>query len=205
MIEEKPGDFIYVQDIVPHIVIDMAYAHCHNFIGSVIDGYLAPTALLTYPAAKALLAIQQKLLAFNLKLKLFDAYRPQQAVDHFVRWSQDEHDICMKQEFYPTLTKAQLFSEGYIVKKSSHSRGSTVDLTITDNNGNELDMGTRFDFFGPQSWPTYLDLTPTQCANRLLLRNLMIAHGFTPFATEWWHFTLTNEPYRDTYFNFAVI
>ena len=200
----KPADIIYLQELIPDIKLEMVYAGTHNFIGDIIDGYKNPVALLSQPAAAALSLIQEELRAFKLSLKIFDAYRPQQAVDHFVRWSEDVSDIRHKEKFYPTLTKPELFSEGYIVKKSSHSRGSTVDLTIVDNAGNELDMGTPFDFYGPQSWPTYMDLTTTQLSNRLLLRSLMVSHGFTPFATEWWHFTLKNEPYPNTYFNFEV-
>jgi D-alanyl-D-alanine dipeptidase len=200
----KPTDIIYLHDIIPDIGLDMVYATTHNFIGDIIDGYKKPVALLSQPATQALALIQEELRTFKFSLKIFDAYRPQQAVDHFVRWSEDCDDLRNQATFYPGLSKPELFSEGYIVKKSSHSRGSTVDLTIVDSNGEELDMGTPFDFFGRASWPTYMDLTTTQLSNRLLLRSLMVNHGFTPFATEWWHFTLKNEPYPNTYFNFAV-
>lgn len=145
---------------------------------------------------------------FGLGLKLFDAYRPQRAVEHFVRWARDVNDLRMKAEFYPGVEKRDLLKEGYIAEKSSHSRGSTVDVTLVPLNATRpaqaLDMGTPFDWFGPESWPNSPAVTPVQRAHRLLLRMVMEKHGFQPYAQEWWHFTLINEPFPGTYFDFPV-
>ncbi|HRY15097.1 MAG: M15 family metallopeptidase [Candidatus Competibacteraceae bacterium] len=203
-----PDGFVDVQQAIPTIKIDLRYFSAHNFVGERINGYQAPRAILTQPAAKALERVQQELALFGLGLKLFDAYRPQQAVEHFVRWARDVNDTRMKAAFYPDVAKLDLFKEGYIAEKSSHSRGSTVDLTLAPLNAlddaTELDMGTPFDWFGPESWPDSAAVTPSQRAHRLLLRTLMEKHGFQPYAQEWWHFTLAMEPFPDTYFDFPV-
>ena len=138
-------------------------------------------------------------------LKIYDAYRPQRAVDHFVRWANDIKDVRMKDVFYPDVDKSELFVRGYIDEKSSHTRGSTLDLTLVDRaTGHDVDMGSFFDFFGEISHSDYQNLTPEQLANRLILKQAMVAHGFVPLQEEWWHFTLDNEPYPETYFNFPV-
>lgn len=203
-----PDGFVDLQQAIPTIQLDMRYYGNHNFIGERIDGYLAPRALLTYQAAEALKGAQQELAAFGLGLKIFDAYRPQRAVAHFVRWAEDVNDTRMKAEFYPEVDKHILFQEGYIARKSGHSRGSTVDLTLAPLNASgptaELDMGTGFDLFSPLSWPDSPAITLSQRAHRLLLRTVMEKYGFKPYDKEWWHFTLINEPFPDTYFNFPV-
>lgn len=203
-----PDGFVDLQQIIPAIQLDMRYYGNHNFVGERIDGYRAPRALLTRQAAEALKSVQQELAAFGLGLKIFDAYRPQQAVGHFARWAEDISDMRMKAEFYPEVDKRILFQEGYIARKSGHSRGSTVDLTLAPLNASdptaELDMGTGFDLFSPRSWPNSLDATPSQRAHRLLLRTVMEKYGFKPYDKEWWHFTLINEPFSDTYFDFPV-
>lgn len=203
--DELPPGFTYLDSVIPGAVYDVRYYSDHNFLGTRVDGYLAPRVIITRPAAEALAAVQKDLEAFGLTLKIFDGYRPQQAVDHFVRWGHDLADTRMKAEFYPDVDKKNLFRDGYIATKSGHSRGSTVDLTITDPITREdLDMGTPFDFFGPPSWPQNPDF-PTQIrANRALLRTLMTRHNFRPLKEEWWHFTLNHEPHPDTYFNFPV-
>jgi D-alanyl-D-alanine dipeptidase len=202
---DLPPGFVYVQGMIPTIKLEMRYCTKHNFVGRPLDGYLRPKAILTREAALALRQVQKELQPFGLGLKIFDAYRPQRAVDDFSRWSQDIADAKMKQEFYPRLSKEKLFQDGYILKKSSHSRGSTVDLTIISlGDGRELDMGSGFDFFGKESWPDYPDISPSQRAHRLLLQVLMKKHGFTPYFAEWWHFTLKNEPFPRTYFDFPV-
>jgi D-alanyl-D-alanine dipeptidase len=204
-----PHDFVYLDAVVPDIRTDMRYSGRHNFVGQRIDGYLAPRAILTREAANALEQVQAELRPFGLGLLVFDAYRPQRAVDHFVRWARDLQDDRMKAEFYPGVAKQDLFREDYIAARSSHSRGSTVDLTLVALEARPgdggLDMGTGFDFFGPQSWPDYAGVTPAQRAHRLLLRTLMQKHGFTPYPKEWWHFTLANEPFPDTWFDFPVL
>ena len=151
--------------------------------------------------------MQAQLAPIGRGLKVFDAYRPQRAEDHFVRWAEDLADTKMKARYYPDVDKANLFRDGYIAAKSGHSRGSTVDLTIVSLNAGEpieLDMGTGWDHFGPKSWPSSREVTTQQRANRMLLQSLMVKHGFRPLAEEWWHFTLVDEPFPDTYFDFVV-
>jgi len=144
----------------------------------------------------------------NLELKIYDAYRPQRAVDHFVRWAKDHKDRKMKARYYPDVVKKDLFKKGYIAKRSGHSRGSAVDLTIitrvSGRNTEELDMGSVFDFFSPLSWPGNSSISPSSRAHRMLLQTLMKKHGFKPYSREWWHFTLKDELFPKTYFNFPV-
>lgn len=201
-----PDGFVDLNEAVAGIVIDLRYITDDNFLGRPVDGYLHNRAILSAPAAAALGRVQAALSPFGLGLKVFDAYRPQRAVDHFVRWGRDLEDLATKAEFYPDVAKADLFIKGYIAERSSHSRGSTVDLTIVYHDEEdairELDMGSPYDFFAPISWPDSKEITPQQGANRALLQALMSAHGFVPYAQEWWHFTLADEPYPDTYFDF---
>lgn len=203
-----PQGFSDLTTVIPDVALEIRYFSANNFIGQPIDGYLAPRCLLTQPAAEALAQVQAELKPFQLAIKVFDCYRPQQAVDHFVRWAADVGDTRMRKEYYPEVEKKELFSQGYIAAKSSHSRGSTVDLTLVgvDTKGamSELDMGTGYDLFSPLSWPDAKGIAPASRAHRLLLQALMTRHGFKPYAQEWWHFTLANEPYSDTYFNFPV-
>ncbi|MBN1276309.1 MAG: M15 family metallopeptidase [Deltaproteobacteria bacterium] len=203
-----PDGFVYLEDIIPDVVLDMRYCSEDNFIGRPIDGYQRPCCIISKEAAGALKSVQDELKRFSFGLKVYDAYRPQRAVDHFVRWANNLQDTKMKAVYYPDVEKRNLFSDGYIAKKSGHSRGSTVDLTIVyfDENGeaHELDMGTGFDFFSPRSWPSDPTMKPEQRASRMLLQSVMEKHGFRRYEKEWWHFTLVNEPYPDTYFNFEV-
>jgi len=202
--KEIPKGFVYIKEKIPTVELDCRYYGTNNFVGERIDGYLSSQAILSREAVGALLKVQEELKAFGLGLKIFDAYRPQKAVDHFVRWGRDVHDVRMKSEYYPTVEKRNLFKEGYIAKHSSHSRGSTVDLTIIDLKSRvELDMGSSFDFFGKRSWVNYSDILPTHRANRMLLHNIMLKYNFKSYAQEWWHFTLKNEPYHQ-YFDFDV-
>lgn len=202
-----PDGFVYLDEAIPDLVIDLHYTTANNFVGQRVDGYRRLSAILSAPAAAALAEVQAALRPFGLGLKVFDAYRPQPAVDHFVRWGQDLDDQRTKPDYYPDVEKANLFEEGYIASRSSHSRGSTVDITIVYRDGAgvvwELDMGSRFDFFGPVSWPDSRAVTPQQRANRALLQSLMRAQGFVPYPQEWWHFTLRDEPYPNTYFDFV--
>jgi|TARA_B110000196_G_scaffold230492_1_gene199006 D-alanyl-D-alanine dipeptidase len=200
-----PDSFLELQEFIPDIQLDLRYFSEDNFVGQVIDGYHAEKAFMTREAATALSNVQGELAPFGMSLKVFDAYRPQRAVDHFVRWGQDLGDKKMKDVFYPAVAKEDLFSDGYIAQRSGHSRGSTIDLTIVDlETGEELEMGTLWDFFDPSSWPSNLNIPPQARANRNLLNAVMTRHGFTALGTEWWHFTLENEPFLDTYFNFPV-
>lgn len=195
--------FVELEAAIPGLTVEARYAGSHNFIGRPIAGYGANKAFLSSPAAEALAAVQADLAAKGMALKVFDAYRPQRAVDDFMAWCGHADDTAMKAEFYPDVAKDRLVPEGYIAEKSGHSRGSTVDLTIT-RDGRELDMGSAFDLFGPVSHYAAEGLTDRQRANRKLLRDVMVRHGFGPYAPEWWHFTLADEPYPDTYFDFPV-
>lgn len=203
-----PPGFVYLEETVPGLVVDLRYYGSDNFVGRRVDGYDHPRAVLTSHAAAALARVQEALRPFGLGLKVFDAYRPQRAVDHFVRWAGDLDDRKTKAKYYPDVAKKDLFKEGYIAARSSHTRGSTVDLTIVAKEAggavHELDMGSPFDFFSPVSWPTSTAVTPQQRANRALLQSVMNAHGFAPYAQEWWHFTLKEEPFPDTYFDFPL-
>jgi D-alanyl-D-alanine dipeptidase len=184
------------------IVVEARYAQADNFVGTAIDGYEAPKALLAPQALAALEQAQQTLSEFGLGLKVFDGYRPQRAVDHFVRWAADLSATQMKDKYYPKVDKRNLFSDGYIAERSGHSRGSTVDLTLIDlASGAELAMGTAWDFFDPASWPSSQEPSAQERANRALLRAVMLAAGFRPLETEWWHFTLEDEPFPETYFD----
>ena len=226
---ERPDTFVDIEEIIPGVLMDIRYYGEHNFVGTRVDGYLAPKCIMTREAARALAEVHKDLARHDLTLKIYDCYRPQRAVDHFVRWAQDIDDTRTKKEFYPTIDKRNLFRDGYIASRSSHSRGSTVDLTIVPLPvppeppytpetpltacflpagvrfaDNSLDMGTGFDCFHEMSHPENKNLSPQHRSNRLLLRTLMEKYGFKYYDKEWWHFTLANEPYPDTYFNFPV-
>ncbi len=226
---QKPIDIVDVRSIAPDIVIDIRYATGHNFIGRPIPGYESAKCLLTRRAAEALAHVHSQLREFGLALKMFDCYRPQSAVDAFVSWARDPDDQAMKAEFYPSVDKQDLFRDGYIAAKSGHSRASTVDLTIVhlpqeplpdfdpsaslrscENEqqnrfaDGSLDMGTGYDCFSVRSHTKSTSVTPQQRANRLLLSELMETAGFKNLAEEWWHFTLSAEPYPDSYFNFPI-
>ncbi|HUY10696.1 MAG TPA: M15 family metallopeptidase [Candidatus Dormibacteraeota bacterium] len=193
-----PSGFVYLANVVPQIREDIRYAGTHNFTGARVPGYDAPACILTLRAAHALEQAERRLLAHYLTLRVYDCYRPQAAVDAFVRWSKRAGDPQSKAEYYPNVHKDQLFAEGYIAAKSAHSRGSTVDLTIDG-----LEMGTPFDYFDALA---HVDApVPTQArANRMLLSEVMERAGFKPYPEEWWHFSLIEEPFPDRYFNFPV-
>ena len=200
-----PSGFVVLADFVPQIVQEIRYYSTYNFIGDRIDGYEEPCALLTLEAARALKTVCSELLVQGYRLKVFDAYRPVRAVKHFVLWGIEDQDLRMKPYFYPELEKQELFAGGYIASRSSHSRGSTVDLTLLDmRTGRELDMGSPFDLFSEVSHPDCRGISEEQFANRMLLQHAMIRGGFQPIDCEWWHFTMKNEPYPETYFDFPV-
>jgi len=228
-IKIKPDDFVNVKNIIPDLIVELRYFGEHNFVGRRIDGYNANICYLTKAAADSLAKVQEELRKFNLTLKIYDGYRPQRAVNHFVEWAKELSDTLMRKEFYPTVDKKNLFKDGYIADKSSHSRGSTVDLTIvpipipeqeTFNKDyelcecflprelrfkdNSIDMGSGFDCFHPISNTINKDLELNQRINRLLLKTLMEKYGFKNYSLEWWHYTLKNEPYPDTYFDFVI-
>lgn len=202
---DDASDFVLLSEAVPDAILEIRYYSTYNFVGDRIEGYEEPVALLTKEAAAALKAVSDDVMAKGYRLKIYDAYRPQMAVTNFVEWAQDTDDTRMKEYFYPDLEKDVLFPQGYIAEHSGHSRGSTVDLTLFDmTTEKEVDMGGTFDFFGEQSHPDYTGITEEQYANRMILREAMLAHGFKPLEEEWWHFTLEDEPYTDTYFTFPV-
>ena len=201
----NPSGFVLLADYVPGIIQEIRYYSTFNFVGDRINGYEEPVALTTVEAARALISVANELNVKGYRLKIFDAYRPANAVSHFVYWGLEDQDLRMKPYFYPDLEKQELFNQGYIAAKSSHSRGSTVDLTLFDMNaGKDVDMGSPFDFFGEISHPDYKGITEAQYRNRMLLQSAMVRNGFTTIDCEWWHFTLKDEPYPDTYFEFPV-
>ena len=205
ILSDDSSDFVLLSEAVPDAILEIRYYSTYNFVGDRIDGYEEPLAMLTTEAAAALKEVSDELMGMGYRLKIFDAYRPQMAVTHFMNWALDTDDVRMKEYFYPDLDKDVLFPQGYIAEHSGHSRGSTVDLTLFDmNTEREADMGGTFDFFGELSHPDYTDITEEQYAMRMLLREVMLKHGFRPLAEEWWHFTLDNEPYPDTYFTFPI-
>ena len=199
----RPEGCVYVTDVIPSVREDIRYAGYHNFVGCPVDGYFAPRAVLKEKAALALKKAVQVFEEKGFGVLIYDAYRPQRAVDHFVRWAKDPDDVKMKDEFYPTLDKSELFPKGYIAVYSGHSRGLTVDLTLTDKDGNALDMGGEFDWFSKISSHDYENLTPGQKANRQLLRRGMLNAGFDDYSEEWWHYTfICDEP--KVYYDFPI-
>ncbi|WP_409473305.1 M15 family metallopeptidase [Streptomyces sp. HC307] len=226
---KAPHGFVALRTMDRTIIQEMRYFTPHNFVGERIDGYRQPLCILTRPAAEALHEAQATLLRQGYTLKVYDCYRPQRAVNHFVRWAKDLDDQAMKNEFYPNVDKTRLFADGYIAEKSGHSRGSTVDLTIVQLPArptrpyvpgeplvpcyapqserfpdNTVDMGTGFDCFDTLSHTLDPRIQGEQRANRLLLKNVLEDLGFVNLAEEWWHYTYKPEPYPDTYFDFPV-
>jgi D-alanyl-D-alanine dipeptidase len=203
--QPRPDTFVDVTAVAPGILVEARYATAHNFVGQVIDGYEKPICYLTRPAAAALAQVVADLEPRGLTIKVYDCYRPERAVAHFVRWARNLNDVKMKAEFYPHVDKSLLFSEGYIAARSGHSRGSTADLTLARrSDGAALNMGTPFDFFSPHSLPSDKSVSAEAQANRALLAQAMRKRGFYPYDKEWWHFTLRHEPYPQTYFDFVV-
>ncbi len=199
-----PEGFVYINDLDNRINIDLRYSTENNFTGKVIDGYRSNKAIISAKAAMALIQVQNDLDQMNLSLKIFDAYRPQMSVNYFINWSNNPVDTINKSIYYPKIKKSELFPLGYIAERSGHSRGSTVDLTIVDNTTfKELDMGTPYDFFGPESATNFIEITDKQRSNRLLLLETMTRNGFKNYSKEWWHYTLKEEPFND-YFNFII-
>ena len=214
---DDASQFVNLAEAVPDAILEIRYYSTYNFVGTRVDGYQQPVALLTRQAADSLRAVSDDLMKQGYRLKVFDAYRPQCAVDHFVRWAANVSDTLMKPYFYPNLDKSVLFEQLYIMEKSGHTRGSTVDLTLFDMaTEKEVDMGGTFDWFGTESHPDFggnpetgeykdnAQITAEQFHNRMVLREAMLRHGFKPLDSEWWHFTLKDEPFKDTYFTFPV-
>jgi len=200
-----PKGFKYIKNAIPNVVEEIRYATAENFIGKPIDSYFSHTSILSNEAMNALIKVQKELNVKGQGLKIFDAYRPQSAVNHFIRWAKMPEDTVMKSQYYPGIPKSRLFELGYISKKSGHTRGSTLDLTIIDmKSGRELDMGGPYDFFGEKSHHDFSNITAAQIKNRKLLKSTMEKYGFKAYSEEWWHYSLRGEPYPDTYFDFPV-
>ena len=201
---QAPAGFVDAAAVVPGLVVNMRYFGANNFVGERIDGYERPRCLLTAQAAQALARVQRELSSRELGLKVFDCYRPVRAVAHFLRWAKRIDDV-KKAEFHPDISKRDLFRLGYLAARSGHSRGSTVDLTLVRRADlSELDMGTIYDFAGRQSWVADKSVSVEAQKNRALFAQAMVRGGFRPYHKEWWHFTLVNEPFPDTYFDFPV-
>lgn len=200
-----PRGFVRVADVLPEVLLDIRYYSTFNFVGERIDGYNAPVAILSRPTAAALAQAAEAARARGYVFRVFDAYRPQDAADHFVHWAVASADQRNKAVFYPDLEKSRLFEQGYLTPRSGHSRGSAIDLTLVDRRtGQELDMGTPFDFFGEKSHHGTALITGVQAANRAFLRFIMEEAGFRAYSREWWHYNFIDEPYPETYFNFPV-
>lgn len=199
---DKTG-FAEISSVIDDAAFDIRYYSPNNFTGNKIDGYNAPRAYMTKEALASLVKAAEDLRKQGYRLLIWDSYRPQKAVDNFVRWINDPVDMGDK-SFYPALQKNDLLSGNYVAAKSGHTRGSTVDLTIIKKDGGFVDMGGTFDLFSEVSHPDYRNLTDEQKNNRKILRDAMVNAGFNPIDSEWWHFTLKDEPYPDTYFNFDV-
>ncbi len=202
---QLPKGFVYLKEIDSTIKTDIKYYTTHNFVGKRINGYNSNKVIVSKQTADALKKIQSSLKKEQLSLKIYDAYRPERAVKHFWNWALQLNDTLMKKEYYPNVAKKELFKLQYIAKRSGHSRGSTVDVTLVDLKTNkELDMGTPYDFFGEESWVNYSKITLEQQKNRKLLQRIMLKNGFKNYYQEWWHFTLIDEPFKNNYFDFEI-
>ena len=201
---DLPEGFIKLNDIDSAIIVDLKYNTKSNFTGKIVRGYKSNTAILSNEASIALINAQNDFKKLGYSLIVFDAYRPQSAVDFFFEWSKDLNDTINKNSYYPNINKSQLFTQGYIAKKSGHSRGSTVDVSLVDlSTMKQIDMGSIYDYFGIQSSTFYPNISDSQKNNRMILYNIMINNGFKNYSKEWWHFTLENEPFQE-YFDFLV-
>lgn len=200
--------FVDAAEAVPGIIVEPRYASTNNFMGRPITGYEAPKSVVSKPVAEALSTVQADLLAEGLSIKIYDGYRPQRAVDHFMRWIADPADQVNKASYYPDVDKKDLVKLGYIAEKSGHSRGGSVDVTLVKRNAEgvwqNLDMGSTWDFLDVKSHAGSTLVDAAAQANRQKLADVMIHHGFLPYSEEWWHFTLDAEPYPDTYFDFPI-
>ncbi|MBE8221797.1 MAG: M15 family metallopeptidase [Bdellovibrionales bacterium] len=204
-ISTDKSEFLLINKLIPSAIFDVRYNSNSNFLGTKVDGYKASYCYLEKSAAMALKEVQKNAIKKGYSLKIFDCYRPQKAVDHFVRWAKDIGDTKMKNIYYPKIDKLDIIPKGYIADKSGHTRGSTADLTLVNIKNNiELDMGTPFDFFDTLSNTADKRITLLQKKNRNILGSLMSNQGFVNYKLEWWHFTLNNEKFPNTYFNFDV-
>ncbi len=200
-----PEGFLYVDEVIEDCIVDAKYAGTDNFLGRPAAGYNAPLVVVAQEAAEPLAKVAAIFREKGYLMKFYDAYRPQRAVDDFVRWGADAEDDRRKPVHFPNVPKAEMFAQGYIATRSGHTRACAVDLTLVDAaTMQELDMGSIFDFMDERSHHGAPGLTPAQEANRRLLCEVMCANGFRSFKSEWWHYALTPEPHPNTYFDFPV-
>lgn len=200
-----PEGFVYLKEYLPDAKFEIRYSTTHNFTGRIVEGYLSDNVSLTKEAAAALKKASDDLKSQGYGILIYDAYRPKRAVDFFIAWSKEPEDNLTKEEFYPEFKKEELFNKGYLARRSGHSRGSTIDLTLFYLDSGELvDMGSPYDFLGTISNHGTDKVTETQTRNRNILKDAMKKAGFKELRTEWWHYEHLNEPYPDTYFDFVV-
>lgn len=197
--------FVDLAAFLPELKTEIRYATAHNLTGHPLAGYLAPKAFATLPAAHALAAAFRAAQGIGYGFLIYDAYRPQKAVDDLIRWGKEAENNATKAEFYPGISKADLFPLGYIAERSGHSRGSTIDLTLTDEFGEPVDMGGHFDLMDIRSHHGAPGLTSEQEYHRAILRGIMAFAGFAPYENEWWHYRLMSEPFPETYFHFDIV
>ncbi|MFQ3307493.1 MAG: D-alanyl-D-alanine dipeptidase [Candidatus Midichloriaceae bacterium] len=202
-----PNSFVYLKDVAPEILVDIKYSTKDNFTGDTVIGYQKNICIITEKAANLLKNINRELNNYGLALKIFDAYRPKKAAKFFVDWSlSEEEDLQIKKVYYPNIHKKDII-KSYIAKNglSTHSRGSTVDLTLINQETKEtLDMGTIFDFFDETANTQNNSISSYAKSTRIILLNIMEKYGFKNLWSEWWHFTLIEEPHKDTYFDFDI-
>ncbi len=200
-----PEGFVYLRDVDASIAYDIKYATKDNLLGRVVAGYQANVCICTLALAEALARLQAHLRSQNLALLVFETYRPEMAGTDVFHWTQDLSAQSTKAEYYPNVAKEDFYDLGYVVRQSAHTRGSTVDLTLVDLQTEQaLDMGTPFDFMDSASHPADLTVSAQVYSNRQFLQQVMQEHGFNGIETEWWHFTLANEPFPENYFTFPV-
>ncbi|MFJ5986034.1 D-Ala-D-Ala dipeptidase VanX [Lentzea sp. NPDC092896] len=198
-------DFVFVDECAPGIRWDAKYATWDNFTGKPVDGYLVNRVVGTRALTAALEKAHEKAESLGFGLLLWDGYRPQRAVDCFLRWAEQPEDGRTKARFHPNITRAEMFEKGYVARRSGHSRGSTVDLTLYHLTTGELaPMGGDHDLMDPISHHGAFGITEAETANRQHLCSIMEACGFHRYDSEWWHYTLIDEPYPDTYFDFPI-
>jgi D-alanyl-D-alanine dipeptidase len=224
-----PQGFIYLENLAPTILQEIRYAGCHNFIGRPLNGYEAERCIVSFPLGEALAKVQKEAINQGMTLKVYEAYRPLRAAQDMVKWAMDINDHKMKAEFYPDIDKSKVFELGFLAIRSQHSRGCAVDLTLVplpipsqdiyhsgdelkDSrlpkalrfNDNSIEMGTGFDCFDNLSHTMNSHISKEAQHNRMLLKSMMEKYGFINYGKEWWHYSLQNEPFPETYFDFPI-
>lgn len=200
-----PDGFVYLDEVVPHLKWDAKYSTIDNFTGDIVDGYEVNRCIGAIETAQALKNAQKLAKSQGYELFIWDCYRPTRAVECFIRWAKMPEDGKTKAAHYPNISKSDMFKKEYVCEKSGHSRGGTVDLTLVNlETGEQLEMGTGFDFMDETSHHGATNITADEAKNRLILKDIMEKSGFVAYPYEWWHYTLKDEPYLENYFNFPV-